>query len=410
MSTLQHRRIVLGVSGGIAAYKAPDLVRRLRERGAEVQVVMTAGAQRFVTPTTFQAVAGREVRAELWDPAAEAAMGHIELARWAELILLAPATADLIARLSSGRADDLLTTLVLATDAKVALAPAMNRLMWSHPATQANIAILRHRGVEVLGPGRGEQACGETGDGRMLEPLDIVSGVERLLPTTTSAALAGKHVLITAGPTRERLDPVRYISNRSSGKMGFALADAARVAGAEVTLVAGPVNLPTPLGVNRIDVESAAQMHAAVEAAVGVADVFIGTAAVADYRPAVVAERKIKKSGERVEIVLERTPDILASVAARAQRPFVVGFAAETHDVETYARGKLESKNLDLIAANEVGDDKAFDRDDNSLIVLWREGRVPIGPASKQVVAKELIELIASRIKTPDIETARIQA
>jgi phosphopantothenoylcysteine decarboxylase/phosphopantothenate--cysteine ligase len=410
MSTLQHRRIVLGVSGGIAAYKAPDLVRRLRERGAEVQVVMTAGAQRFVTPTTFQAVAGREVRAELWDPAAEAAMGHIELARWADLILLAPATADLIARLASGRADDLLATLVLATDAKVALAPAMNRLMWAHPATQANIAILRHRGVEVLGPGRGEQACGETGDGRMLEPLEIVSGVERLLPAAESTVLAGKHVLITAGPTRERLDPVRYISNRSSGKMGFALADAARAAGAEVTLVAGPVNLPTPTGVKRIDVESAAQMHAAVEAAVGLADVFIATAAVADYRPAVVAERKIKKSGERVEIVLERTPDILASVAARAQRPFVVGFAAETHDVETYARGKLESKNLDLIAANEVGDDKAFDRDDNSLIVLWREGRVPIGPASKQVVAKELIELIASRIKTPDIETARIQA
>ncbi len=398
MSTLQHRRIVLGVSGGIAAYKAPDLVRRLRERGAEVQVVMTAGAQRFVTPTTFQAVAGREVRAELWDPAAEAAMGHIELARWADLILLAPATADLIARLSSGRADDLLTTLVLATEAKVALAPAMNRLMWSHPATQANIAILRHRGVDVLGPGRGEQACGETGDGRMLEPLEIVAGVERLLPNEEGAALAGKRVLITAGPTRERLDPVRYISNRSSGKMGFALAEAARAAGAEVTLVAGPVSLLTPNGVKRIDVESAAQMHEAVDGAVGTADVFIGTAAVADYRPAVVAERKIKKSGERVEIVLERTPDILASVAARAQRPFVVGFAAETHDVETYARGKLESKNLDLIAANEVGDDKVFDRDDNALIVLWRDGRLPIGPASKQVVAKELIELIAARI------------
>jgi phosphopantothenoylcysteine decarboxylase/phosphopantothenate--cysteine ligase len=399
MSSLQHRRIVLGVSGGIAAYKAPDLVRRLRERGAEVQVVMTAGAQRFVTPTTFQAVAGREVRAELWDPAAEAAMGHIELARWANLILLAPATADLIARLAAGRADDLLTTLVLATEAKLALAPAMNRLMWSHPATQANIKILRHRGVEVLGPGRGEQACGETGDGRMLEPLEIVAGVERLLPNTESAVLAGKNVLITAGPTRERLDPVRYISNRSSGKMGFALADAARAAGANVTLVAGPVSLPTPNGVQRIDVESAAQMQEAVDAVVGTADVFIGTAAVADYRPAVVAERKIKKSGERVEIVLERTPDILASVAARAQRPFVVGFAAETHDVETYARGKLETKNLDLIAANEVGDDKVFDRDDNSLIVLWRDGRVPIGPASKQAVAKELIELIASRIK-----------
>jgi phosphopantothenoylcysteine decarboxylase/phosphopantothenate--cysteine ligase len=235
----------------------------------------------------------------------------------------------------------------------------------------------------------------------MLEPLEIVSGVERLLPAAASAGLAGKHVLITAGPTRERLDPVRYISNRSSGKMGFALADAARAAGAEVTLVAGPVNLPTPVGVKRIDVESAAQMHDAVDAAVGSADVFIATAAVADYRPAVVAERKIKKSGERVELVLERTPDILASVAARTQRPFVVGFAAETHDVETYARGKLESKNLDLIAANEVGDDKVFDRDDNSLVVLWREGRAPIGPASKQVVAKELIALIASRVTAP---------
>lgn len=403
MSSLQHRRIVLGVSGGIAAYKAPDLVRRLRERGAEVQVVMTAGAQRFVTPTTFQAVTGREVRADLWDPAAEAAMGHIELARWAELILLAPATADLTARLAAGRADDLLTTLVLASEAKVALAPAMNRLMWAHPATQANIALLRHRGIRVLGPGRGEQACGETGDGRMLEPLDIVAGVEEIFATGSAAALnnsmlTGKRVLITAGPTRERLDPVRYITNRSSGKMGFALAAAARAAGAEVTLVAGPVNLPTPLGVQRIDVESAAQMHEAVESVVENSDVFIGTAAVADYRPAVVADRKIKKSGERMEIVLERTPDILAGVAARSKRPFVVGFAAETHDVEQYARGKLESKNLDLIAANEVGDDKVFDRDDNSLIVLWRDGRTLIGPANKQEVARDLIELIASRI------------
>lgn len=399
MSSLNGRRILLGVSGGIAAYKAPDLVRRLRERGAEVQVVMTAGAQRFVTPTTFQAVSGREVRAELWDPAAEASMGHIELARWADFILIAPTTADVLARLAAGRADDLLTTLVLASAAPLAVAPAMNRLMWSHPATQSNMAQLRHRGVRVWGPGSGAQACGEQGDGRMQEPLVLVAELESYFAASGYCPLQGKHVLLTAGPTRERIDPVRYISNRSSGKMGFALAAAAVAAGAEVTLVAGPVNLPTPVGVKRIDVESAAQMQSAVELHCATADIFIGTAAVADYRPAAIAERKLKKTGERLELVLERTPDILAGVAARADRPFVVGFAAETHDVENYALGKLQNKNLDLIAANDVGNDQVFDRDDNTLIVLWRAGRKVIGPASKDDVARSLITLIAERLQ-----------
>ena len=280
MATLQGVNILLGVSGGIAAYKTPDLVRRLRERGAEVQVVMTQGAQQFVTATTFQAVSGRPVRADLWDPAAEAAMGHIELARWADLVLIAPATADLLARVAAGRADDLLTTLLLATAAPVAVAPAMNSLMWAKPATQQNVAALRARAVVVIGPGHGSQACGETGDGRMSEPLEIAAAIEAMFAarsTTPAALLSGRKLVITAGPTREAIDPVRYISNRSSGKMGFALAEAARAAGAEVVLVAGPGALSTPHDVQRIDVQTAAQMHAAVMAAIGDADVFIGT-------------------------------------------------------------------------------------------------------------------------------------
>lgn len=413
MSELGGRRILLGVSGGIAAYKTPDLVRRLRERGAEVQVVMTPGAQRFVTPTTFQAVSGREVRAELWDAAAEASMGHIELARWADLVLVAPATADFLARVATGRADDLLTTLILVTEAPVALAPAMNRVMWSKPVTQANAAALRRHGVHLLGPGDGGQACGETGAGRMLEPLEIVEAAARILagtpqrapelrvvasPVAERGALAGVRVLITAGPTREPIDPVRYITNRSSGKMGFALAAAAQAAGAAVTLVAGPVALPTPDGVRRIDVETAAEMADAVSREANGVGLFIGTAAVADYRPATRATRKLKKTLARLDLPLERTADILAGVAARAERPFVVGFAAETHDVEEYARGKLESKNLDLIAANEVGEGKVFDRDDNELVVLWRGGRIGIGPASKDEIARRLVELIGWRM------------
>lgn len=413
MSALQGLNILLGVSGGIAAYKSPDLVRRLRERGAEVQVVMTQGAQQFVTATTFQAVSGRAVRAELWDPAAEAAMGHIELARWADLVLIAPATADLLARIAAGRADDLLTTLLLATAAPVAVAPAMNSLMWAKPATQDNVKALRNRGVTVIGPGHGSQACGETGDGRMSEPLEIVAAIEAQMAQAHAQAhvqahvqardadgpLSGCKVVITAGPTREAIDPVRYITNRSSGKMGFAIAEAARAAGAEVTLIAGPVQLASPPGVARIDVLTAAQMHDAVMAVIEDAQIFIGTAAVADYRPIQIAPRKLKKSGERLDIELEQTVDILASVAARQNKPFTVGFAAETHDVESYARDKLERKGLDMIAANEVGDDRGFDCDDNALLVLWpSEGRVSLPSASKTQLAAQLVKLIAEHM------------
>ena len=394
MQSLSGKKIVLGVTGGIAAYKSPDLVRRLRELGAEVQVVMTAGARQFVTPLTFQAVSGREVRDALWDPAGEAAMGHIELARWADLVLVAPATADFISRLAGGRADDLLTTLLLATQSKVALAPAMNRVMWSHPATQANVALLCDRGVTVLGPGVGEQACGETGEGRMLEPAELAAHAVALLGPR--GVLQGCRLLITAGTTRERIDPVRFISNRSSGKMGFAVAAAAREAGAEVVLVAGPVALPTPVGVRRIDVESASDMLEAVQREIPGTQVYISTAAVADYRPAKPADRKIKKTESALDLDLERTVDILAAVAARPDRPFVVGFAAETNDVEMHARQKLAKKNLDLIAANEVGDDKVFEKDDNALMVLWRNGgRQDLGPGPKARIAHELIDLIA---------------
>ncbi|MCP5327173.1 MAG: bifunctional phosphopantothenoylcysteine decarboxylase/phosphopantothenate--cysteine ligase CoaBC [Steroidobacteraceae bacterium] len=396
MGSLSGKKIILGVTGGIAAYKSPDLVRRLREQGAEVQVVMSAGARQFVTPITFQAVSGRPVRDDLWDPAGEAAMGHIELARWADLVLVAPATADCIARAATGRADDLLTTLLLATEAKVAIAPAMNRVMWAHPATQANVALLRERGVVLLGPGSGAQACGETGAGRMLEPVELGARVAALLGT--EGPLRGCRVLITAGPTRERIDPVRFISNRSSGKMGFAVAAAARAAGAEVVLVAGPVVLPTPEGVRRVDVESAADMHDAVLRELPGTQIYISTAAVADYRPAQPVDRKIKKTESALDLDLERTVDILAAVAAQPQRPFVVGFAAETNDVEMHARQKLTRKNLDLIAANEVGDDKVFEKDDNALLVLWRDGgRQGIGPGPKTLIARELLALIVKR-------------
>lgn len=396
---LAGKRVIVGVGGGIAAYKTPDLVRRLRDAGADVQVVMTAGAAQFVTPLTFQAVSGRAVRDDLWDRDAEAAMGHIELARWADLIVIAPATADLVARLAHGLANDLLTTLCLASEAPLAIAPAMNRVMWDHAATRANVATLQARGVAVLGPASGAQACGETGAGRMLEPLDIVAGLEPLLAPSVPQALAGLRVLLTAGPTRERIDPVRFISNRSSGKMGFAVAAAARAAGAEVVLVAGPVHLPTPAGVRRIDVECAADMLQAVQREVGGVDIFISTAAVADYRPAQPAAQKIKKTASSLEIDLERTVDILASVAAAAQRPFVVGFAAETENVEQHARGKLLRKNLDMIAANEVGDDKVFEKDDNALMVLWGGGRRDLGPGSKTGIARDLVALIAERYR-----------
>jgi len=403
---MQGKRIVLGVTGGISAYKSPDLVRRLRDRGAEVQVVMTKAAAEFITATTFQAVSGRTVRTDLWDATAEAAMGHIELARWADLVVVAPATADFIARLAAGRADDLLATLCLATEAPIAVAPAMNRIMWANPATQANVETLLRRNITVVGPGSGDQACGEVGEGRMLEPLEII---DRLMPLVTpTGPLSGKRVLITAGPTRERIDPVRFISNRSSGKMGFAVAQAAQQAGAEVVLISGPVSLATPAGVRRVNAESAVDMLNAVLKEVGTADVFISTAAVADYKPARPAEQKIKKASDRLDLEMERTTDILATVASGPDRPaLVVGFAAETESVEQNARTKLLKKNLDMIAANEVGDDKVFDCEDNHLIVLSRTARHDLGKAPKCELAQRLIALVAAALEERSTAAAR---
>jgi len=393
-------RILLGVTGGIAAYKSPDLVRRLIERGAEVQVVMTTAAQRFVSPMSFQAVSGRPTRNDLWDGTAEAAMGHIELARWAQLVLIAPASADFIARLAGGRADDLLSTLCVATEAPILIAPAMNRVMWANKATQANVELLISRGMRILGPAAGNQACGEVGAGRMWEPVKLAESV--LEPPANAGLLAGLNVVITAGPTRERLDPVRYLTNRSSGKMGFAVAAAAREAGAHVTMVTGPVQLPTPAGITRINVESARDMFAAVHRHIANADVFIAAAAVADFQPTSVAKQKIKKQGAPVSIELEPAPDIVKSVADMAKRPFVVGFAAETNDIERNARSKLKRKKLDMIAANEVGDGIAFDCEDNALTVLWPGGKAEVARGPKVDVARELIALIAKRLPPPD--------
>jgi phosphopantothenoylcysteine decarboxylase/phosphopantothenate--cysteine ligase len=396
---MRGKHVILGVSGGIAAYKSAELVRRLIERGAEVQVVMTAAAREFVTAITFQALSGRPVRESLWDQAAEAAMGHIELARWADLVLVAPASADFLARLAGGRADDLLATLCLATTAPLVVAPAMNQQMWLNVATQANVATLKSRGVRLLGPASGDQACGEVGPGRMLEAVEIADLIEPLL--TEPGPLSGKRVLITAGPTRECIDPVRFVSNRSSGKMGFALAQAMRAAGAEVVLVSGPVSLSTPAGVRRINVESAQQMYEAVQQELTGTAVFIATAAVADYRPIEIAPRKIKKRDEQLSVAMTRTTDILATVAARPDRPFVVGFAAETDNVEQHALEKLLRKNLDMIAANEVSSCKAFDCDDNALLVLARGGgRVELPQAPKRELARSLVALIAERLAT----------
>ncbi|HEY3657711.1 MAG TPA: bifunctional phosphopantothenoylcysteine decarboxylase/phosphopantothenate--cysteine ligase CoaBC [Steroidobacteraceae bacterium] len=393
-------RILLGVTGGIAAYKSPDLVRRLIERGAEVQVVMTAAAQKFITPMSFQAVSGRPTRCDLWDSAAEAAMGHIELARWAQFVLIAPASADFIARLAGGRADDLLATLCIATEAPIALAPAMNRVMWANTATQANVEILRARGVRILGPASGNQACGEIGEGRMWEPIQLAESL--LEPPVNAGLLAGLNVLITAGPTRERIDPVRYLTNRSSGKMGFAVAAAAREAGAHVTMVSGPVQLETPAGITRINVESARDMYAAVHRHIAEADVFIAAAAVADFQPVTVAKQKIKKQGVAVKLELEPAPDIVKSVAEMAKRPFVVGFAAETNDVEDNARSKLKRKKLDMIAANLVGDGIAFDCEDNALTVIWPGGKIEVARGPKIDVARALVALIAERLPPSD--------
>jgi len=395
MIATQAKRVLLGVTGGIAAYKSAELVRRLNERGAEVQVVMTAGARQFVTPLTFQALSGRSVRSDLWDASAEAAMGHIELARWAERVLIAPASADFLARLAHGMAGDLLTTLCLATEAPIAVAPAMNHQMWANPATRENVELLRSRGIAILGPGVGDQACGETGPGRMLEPADLAEALYASTPP--SDRLAGLRVVITAGPTRECIDPVRFVSNRSSGKMGFAVAEAARDAGAEVVIICGPVHVETPRGVQRIDVESAEQMLEAVQSRLGAMDIFIAAAAVSDYRPVQVADEKIKKTSDSMMLAMSRTTDILATVAASSPRPFVVGFAAETQNVERNALAKLEGKKLDMIAANQVGRGLAFDREDNALTVYWPGGSCELARSSKADLAAQLIELIAER-------------
>ncbi len=401
---LDGQKLLLCVGGGIAAYKSLELVRRLRDAGASVQVAMTDGSQQFVTPLSFQALSGQPVRTTLWDSAAEQAMGHIELARWADRVVIAPATADLLARLAHGHADDLISTLCLATTAPLTVCPAMNHRMWLHPATQANIALLRERGVQVVGPEDGPLAEGESGPGRLSEPEAIVAALAGNAAPTAPAApdrLHGMRVLISAGPTYEDLDPVRYVGNRSSGKMGYSLAAAAVRRGAQVVLVSGPVQLPTPPGVQRVDVRSAAQMREAVLAALP-ADIYIGAAAVADYTPRQVAQQKLKKTAGSQTLTLElvRTPDILAEVAAQEQvLKLVVGFAAETHDVEKYARGKLADKHLDLIIANQVGiAGGGFESDQNAATAYWNDGHRVFPGTAKTQLAEQLLDLIAERL------------
>ncbi|USD65150.1 bifunctional phosphopantothenoylcysteine decarboxylase/phosphopantothenate--cysteine ligase CoaBC [Vibrio sp. SCSIO 43136] len=402
MQTLAGKKILLGISGGIAAYKCAELTRRLSERGAEVRVVMTKSAKEFITPLTMQAVSGHPVSDDLFDPAAEASMGHIELAKWADLVLLAPATADLIARIAAGMGNDLLSTLVLATDSPVAIAPAMNQQMYSNVATQENLATLKRRQFNIWGPAAGEQACGDVGLGRMLEPMQLVHHCEEFLGPK---AMLGKKVVITAGPTREAIDPVRYISNHSSGKMGFAIAQAAAEQGADVTLISGPVSLATPTNVKRIDVESAEQMHQAAMEQAPSADLFIGCAAVADYRPANVAEQKIKKTSDNDQISVEmvKNPDIIASVAAlESNRPLTVGFAAETQDVAAYAKSKLARKNLDLICANDVSvAGQGFNSANNSLHLYWKDGDQALPLTSKSELGKQLIQQICHQFLEP---------
>ncbi|PPT75845.1 bifunctional phosphopantothenoylcysteine decarboxylase/phosphopantothenate--cysteine ligase CoaBC [Xanthomonas arboricola pv. populi] len=412
---LDGQRLLLCVGGGIAAYKSLELVRRLRDAGAQVQVAMTSGAQQFVTPLSFQALSGQPTRTTLWDSAAEQAMGHIELARWADQVIVAPATADLLARLAHGLADDLVSTLCLATTAPLTVAPAMNHRMWLHPATQANVATLSARGVRVVGPDDGPLAEGESGPGRLAEPAAIIAalagGAGTAAPLASKSAVApafvpssaqldGLRIVISAGPTFEDLDPVRYVGNRSSGKMGYALAAAAASQGADVVLVSGPVHQTTPAGVRRIDVRSAAQMRDAVLGAFP-ADIYIGAAAVADYTPKRVVAQKIKKTGETLTLELVRTPDILAEVAAQTGAlKLVVGFAAETHDVEHYARGKLAAKRLDLIIANQVGiEGGGFESDNNAATAYWQGGERAFPSSSKTELADQLLALIAERLQ-----------
>ncbi|SFL85702.1 bifunctional phosphopantothenoylcysteine decarboxylase/phosphopantothenate--cysteine ligase CoaBC [Marinobacter zhejiangensis] len=394
---MAKKRILLGVTGGIAAYKSAELVRLLKKSGHQVRVVMTDGAQAFVTPLTFQALSGEAVRTSLLDPEAELGMGHIELAKWAELVLVAPATADFMARLAQGMADDLLTTVCSATEAPIVLAPAMNQAMWRNARTQRNAALLAaDPQIELWGPDQGDQACGDVGPGRMLEPQTLADRIN-----TENTALAGVRVVITAGPTREPIDPVRYISNHSSGKMGYALAMAARQAGAEVTLVSGPVNLTAPAGVRVHTVVTAADMLAQASAAVDDGcDIFIATAAVADYRPATCADQKIKKSAEDMALALVRNPDTLATIAARPDAPFTVGFAAETTDVAHYANDKMQRKKLNMIVANDVScPGVGFNSDDNAVTVFWPGGQQAFATESKAGLAVRLVELISERFR-----------
>lgn len=394
---LVNKRILVGITGGIAAYKIPELVRRLKDQGAEVRVVMTPAAKSFITPLTLQAVSGHPVADDLLDPTAEASMGHIELARWADLIIIAPASADFIARYCAGMANDLLSTLCLASTSPVVIVPAMNQQMWQATATQANIETLAQRHVPTWGPGSGSQACGEVGPGRMIEPDEIL--IHTIDHFSISNALEGKRITITAGPTREALDPVRYISNHSSGKMGFALAAEAARMGALVTLISGPVSLPTPTGCARINVSSAQDMLGAALNVPGEQDVFIGCAAVADYRAADVADQKIKKQGDEISLKLVKNPDIIATIAQKNNAKLVVGFAAETQNVEQYALGKLENKGLDIIAANDVSDASiGFNAEHNALSVFWPGGQQQIATASKFKVARELLYLIQQRL------------
>lgn len=390
---ITNKHIVLGITGGIAAYKSAELARRLVERGARVRVVMTPNSEQFITPLTLQAVSGQPVHRSLLDPEAEAGMGHIELARWADAVLVAPATANFCARLALGIADDLLSTLCLATAAPLALAPAMNQQMWQNPATQRNIDTLRQRNTVIFGPGVGDQACGETGPGRMLEPLELADSVPQLFET---GSLQGHSVVITAGPTWEAIDPVRGITNHSSGKMGYAVAAAAAAAGARVKLISGPTALDTPDRVERIDVWSAQEMFDAVMSAVADADIFIAVAAVADYRPGTVADQKIKKDSDTLHLELIRNPDIL-SAAAELDHLFTVGFAAETADVERNARDKLIRKRVNMIAANEVGGGKGFSVDENTLLLVDRDETRTLPVMHKTRLAQILVDEIAKK-------------
>jgi len=397
MMTLTNKKIVLGISGGIAAYKCAELVRRLKEHGCEVKVVMTESAKHFITPLTMQAVSGEIVSDSLLDPAAEAAMGHIEFAKWADLILVAPATCNIIAKMATGIADDLLTTLLLATPAKVAVAPAMNQQMYAHAATQANLATLEARNVLIWGPGKGEQACGDVGSGRMLEPHELVAlCVENQPPQI----LAGKTITITAGPTREPLDPVRFISNHSSGKMGYALAEAALLLGANVNLISGPVTIKAPAGANLINIESAEQLLNEALVYAPQSDAFIGCAAVADYRAGEVATQKMKKQGDELTLTLVKNPDVIAAVAnIEKNRPYTVGFAAETQNVESYAKGKLVNKNLDMICANDVSQSGlGFNSDQNALTLYWQNKQLELPVSSKSAIALKVIEQLAKHL------------